>query len=233
MKLSQKTRKVLSDFSSINDSILITPGSVLRSTRVPAMDVHATVPVDEVFDREIAIYNLKSFMNVLSMFSDPDIEWTPTHAIISQGSERVNFTLADARYIKVGPKQDLDLPPHACTFEMPDTLIKKVVKAYSTLSLDTMNVNVVDGVGKITVCDPKNMSKNSFVVDDVKAFGGDIKCSLAVNNASLLPTSSTYTFAVHELYVKVTTPDEACYVFPTNAVEDEPRVSELDDEVPF
>ena len=57
MKLSEKTIKILKNFSSITQSILFRTGTIIR-TRSPMHTIAAQAVVDETFPFEFGIYDL-------------------------------------------------------------------------------------------------------------------------------------------------------------------------------
>ena len=63
MKIGQKTITLLKNFSSINQSLYITKGNVIR-TMSEMKSVIAEVEVQEMFPRDFGIYNLNQFLGV-------------------------------------------------------------------------------------------------------------------------------------------------------------------------
>ena len=61
MKLSDKTIKLLKNFSSINQSILFKEGSKLRTISV-MKNILAEATVDEEFPKDFGIYDLVQFL---------------------------------------------------------------------------------------------------------------------------------------------------------------------------
>ena len=72
MKLSEQTIKLLENFSTINESILIKKGNRIRTISV-MKNIFAEAEVQEEFPRDFAIYELKQFLNGLSLHDDPDL----------------------------------------------------------------------------------------------------------------------------------------------------------------
>jgi len=66
MKLSDKTIKLLKNFSSINQSILFKEGSKLRTISV-MKNILAEATVDEEFPKDFGIYDLVQFLNGLDL----------------------------------------------------------------------------------------------------------------------------------------------------------------------
>ena len=68
MQISKNTFEVLKNFSEINENLLIKPGNELKTISV-MKNVLAKATIEETFDKEFAIYDLNSFLNVLSPVS--------------------------------------------------------------------------------------------------------------------------------------------------------------------
>ena len=66
MQISKNTFEVLKNFSEINENLLIKPGNELKTISV-MKNVLAKATIEETFDKEFAIYDLNSFLNVLSL----------------------------------------------------------------------------------------------------------------------------------------------------------------------
>ena len=71
MKLSDKTIKLLKNFSSINQSILFKEGSKLRTISV-MKNILAEATVDEEFPKDFGIYDLVQFLNGLDLHETPE-----------------------------------------------------------------------------------------------------------------------------------------------------------------
>ena len=75
MKLSDKTIKLLKNFSSINQSILFKEGSKLRTISV-MKNILAEATVDEEFPKDFGIYDLVQFLNGLDLHETPELDFT-------------------------------------------------------------------------------------------------------------------------------------------------------------
>lgn len=75
MKLSKNTINILRNFSGINTNLLLKPGNQLM-TVAANKTAFASAEVEETFDTEFGIYDLSEFLGVLSVFSEPDLEFS-------------------------------------------------------------------------------------------------------------------------------------------------------------
>ena len=73
MKLSNDTLRYLKNFATINDSILVREGKVLK-TMAPSKSLIGQVELEEGFPQTFAIYELGRLLSILSLFEAPEIE---------------------------------------------------------------------------------------------------------------------------------------------------------------
>jgi len=69
MKFSDTTLEILKNYSTINQGLVVKPGSVLK-TITPSRTVLATAIVAEKFPVAFALYDLNKFLAKLSLYKD-------------------------------------------------------------------------------------------------------------------------------------------------------------------
>ena len=84
MKLSKETLAIIKNYASINSNLLIKPGNKL-STIAVGSTILSTSTVTDNFDKEFPIYDVNEFLSALSLFEDPDLEFSDKYVTISQG----------------------------------------------------------------------------------------------------------------------------------------------------
>ena len=190
MKLSDKTIKVLKNFSSINQSMLFRTGSIIR-TKSTTDTIAAQAVVEEMFPFEFGIYDLNQFLSVTSLFEDPEFDFQENHVTISSGDSSSNYYYTDKDMI-VAPK---DITPEfqkALGFNLTESDVKSLVQAANVMQLP--NIIIESEADKqeivITVKDSKNPTSNNFH----KKVGetmltNNFKYVLLVENIKLLPHS--------------------------------------------
>jgi len=72
--LTRETIEVLGNFVQINPSIIVCAGSEIRSIS-NLEHILAKYKCTEVFPTEFAIYDLSEFLNVVSLFENPVLEF--------------------------------------------------------------------------------------------------------------------------------------------------------------
>ena len=105
MKLTQKTFSILKNFSSINQSLYVTKGNVLR-TMSEMKSVMAEAEIQEMFPQDFGIYDLNQFLGVLSLFEEPDLDFDTSYVRIKGGQNASsNYFYADKATIRTMPPE--------------------------------------------------------------------------------------------------------------------------------
>src|SRR5574343_902665 len=107
MKLSQKTIQVLKNFTQINGGIVIPGGKTIKTMAV-ARNIFAQAEIDEEIP-ECAFYNLSEFLSVLSLFKDPELDFTEKYVDVGAGRSKVRYFYSDPTVISA-PTKDIKAP---------------------------------------------------------------------------------------------------------------------------
>lgn len=163
MKLSSDTIAIIKNFASINQNLFIAPGNKIK-TISDQKTVMATAVIPDTFESELRIYDSNQFLNVISLFNNPEFELTNSHVNISSGRSSVKYYYADRSMITVAPETDLKLPDVFVEFKLTAEVLKSTLQAGNVLqspnwSVMGNGVNIVLQVG-----DVKNNTSNVFEV---------------------------------------------------------------------
>jgi hypothetical protein len=165
MKLSDKTIQILKNFATINQSILVRPGKVLK-TMTQGKTILAHAKVDEEFEQEFAIYDLPRFLGTISLFLDPDFNFQEKYVTISSGKQRVNYTYADSSMIgELPPSKNIVFPESEVEFTLTSEQLSTISKAGAVLQMPEIAVVGEDDVISIRAVDSKNSSADVFSLD--------------------------------------------------------------------
>ena len=164
MKLSDKTIQILKNFATINQSILVRPGNVLK-TITPLKTILAQATVTENFEQEFAIYELPRFLGTISLFSDPEFTFQEKYVTISSGKQRVNYTYADASMIMTPPSKEISFPDTEVEFTITADQLSTISKAGAVLQMPEIAVVGEDGLISIRAIDSKNSRADVFSLD--------------------------------------------------------------------
>lgn len=147
MKISQETIEVLKNFTTINQSIYVKPGNVLR-TISPTKAIFAVATVTDEFKMPFGIYNLSQFLACLSMMQNPELDFQSKVVTISNNDGRLDYYYCDENVVMSAP-QSLNMPTGYVDFTLKGNDLANVLKAMNILELPEIAI-VGDG-NKITV----------------------------------------------------------------------------------
>jgi hypothetical protein len=164
MKLSDNTFDVLKNFSTINPSISVKAGNVLRTVS-EQKNILAQAVVDESLPQPFAIYDLSQFLGLVSLFEDEEYDFGPSSVTISEGKNKSRYTYTDPSMVTAPPEKNLELPSVEVTFDLSYDSLKKVVNAANQLGLPEVVVKGEDGVVTLVATDTKNPTSNEFTFD--------------------------------------------------------------------
>ena len=195
MKLSDKTIKLLKNFSSINQSILFKEGSKLRTISV-MKNILAEATVDEEFPKDFGIYDLVQFLNGLDLHETPELDFTrDEHVVIKEGKMRSKYFFADPNVIVTPPDKEITLPSEDVCFELSTEQLNSLLKAAAVYQLPDLSAVGENGVVKLVVRDKKNDTSNDYAVV-VGETDSTFSFNFKVENIKVLP--GTYEVVVSQ-----------------------------------
>ena len=164
MKLSDRTVNLLRNFSTINQSILFKQGTKLRTISV-MKNILAEANVDEDFPQEFGVYDLGQFLNSLSLFQEPELNFTgESFVTVKEGKQRSKYFFADPSVIVSPPDKSITLPTVDVEFTLKSAQLGRLLKAAAVYHLTDLSI-VGDGKEiKLKVHDRKNETSNDFSI---------------------------------------------------------------------
>jgi hypothetical protein len=186
MYLSDKTLKILKNFSDINQSILIKKGSHLRTISV-MRNILVEANIEEEFPKDFAIYDLNRFLNGLYLHKNPELDFSnDSFVLIKEGKSRSKYFFADENVIITPPDKNLVLPSEDACFELDTNQLTKLLKASSIYQLPDLCVVGESGVVKLVVRDKKNDTSDEFC-EIVGETNSEFTFNFKVENIKILP----------------------------------------------
>lgn len=164
MILSQETKIILNNFSKINPSMYFMEGNVLRTMSLTQTVVGRAV-VPNIFPREFGIYDLSRFLNALSLFKEPDIDFKDDHLVISEGSTKIKYVYAGKNMVYSPFEHDIVFPSdkEIVHFNLTMDQINSVNKALNVLGLTDMIFETKD----------KNIIIRGENIENIKSLNSD------------------------------------------------------------
>jgi len=166
MKFSEKTIKILQNFTSINQSLSFKEGRKLR-TISPMQNVFAEAEIEEYIPKDFAIYDLPQFLNTIVLYKDPDIDVSSeeNYASIKEGkANRSKYFFSDPSVIIAPPDREMKLPSEEVCFVLQEDQLQTILKSSSILGLPDLSAVGEAGVIKLVVSDRKNDTSNEYSI---------------------------------------------------------------------
>jgi len=187
MKLSKDTIAVIKNFAGINSNLLLKQGNKL-STISAQKNVMADVTVTETFP-DFGIYDLNEFLGAMSLFDDPDLEFSDKVCKITQGNMSIKYYAADASVL-TAPTKAITFPEAEINFELSNQMLTMIQRTASVLKASDVSVVGADGRITLVVGDKKNATGNSFS-EPVGTTDKSFKVNLKVENLKMIPGDYT------------------------------------------
>lgn len=186
MKISGQTFDVLKNFSTINPSIAIKPGNVLRTVS-EQKNILAKASVTESFPKNFAVYELNQFLGLSSLFENGEYDFGDSAVVISEGKNSSRYTYTDPSMVTAPPERDLDIPSKDVNFKLPWDDFKKIINAANQLALPEIIVRGKEGKVTLIATDSRNPTSNQFSQDLNLTASAEYEFVFKVENFKFIP----------------------------------------------
>ena len=187
MKLSKETVGLFKNFAGINSNLLLKSGNKL-STISAQKNVMADSTVTETFP-DFGIYDLNEFLGAMSLFEDPELEFSEKYVTIKQGSMSIKYFAADSSVL-TAPQKSITFPEAEIEFNLSAGMLSMIQRTAGVLRVTDLTI-VGDGSSITAVVgDKKNATGNSFS-EKVGTTDKTFRVNLKVENLKMLPGDYT------------------------------------------
>ena len=188
--LSKKTLDVLKNFSTINSSIVFRKGSTVR-TISNAENILAKFTGEEVFPSDFAIYDLSQFLSGISLFNDPQLEFTSTDFVsIRGGRQSAKYYFSDPEItLKSAPEKNVNFPGADLQFNLTGEELIQLQKASAVYGLPDLTFQSEEGLDtiKLILRDKENDTSNTYDLTVAGCATGTYSLDVKIENIRLLP----------------------------------------------
>ena len=187
MKLSNDTRDVLKNFSTINQNLLVKNGNVIN-TMSAMKNIVAKASIPDTFDNEFAIYDLNEFLSALSLFKEPTLDFDEKAVKLKEegGGSSLNYFFSDPSIVTT-PKTEIQMPSVDVEFTFTQDTFNQILKASAVLGVpDVVLQGTTGGDINLTVTDRKNETSNDFSIKVGENSASDFTYFFKVENLKLL-----------------------------------------------
>jgi len=194
MNLSSDTLIILKNFASINQSIFVKEGNVLKTMSV-MKNVLAEATVQEEFPKNFAIYDLNQFLNGIGLHDNPELDFSnDSYLTIREGKRKVKYFFADPSVIVSPPEKEIVVPSDDIQFQLDHSQLEKLLKASNIYQLPDLAAVGENGVISMVVRDKKNDTSNEFSII-VGETGNEFTMNFKVENIKIVPGSYDVTIS--------------------------------------
>ena len=165
ISLSPVTYDLLKNFSNINRSIVIEPGSKISTISINK-NILARASVPEEFPNQMAFYDLSTFLGGVSLIDSPEliVDDKKCRVKSKNGRASTTFYYADPDIITTPPTKEFAVPDTVATFELTSETLMTIERAAKLYMVPDLCLNTKDGQMLLTVTDRKNDTSNSFEI---------------------------------------------------------------------
>ena len=198
--LSKKTLDVLKNFSNINSSIVFRKGSTVR-TISNAENILAKFTGEEVFPTDFAIYDLSQFLSGISLFNDPQLEFTSSDFVsIRGGRQSAKYYFSDPEItLKSAPEKNVNFPGADLQFNLTGDDLIALQKASAVYGLPDLTFQSEEGLDtiKIILRDKENDTSNTYDLTVGGCSTGTYSLDVKIDNIRVLAGDYTVKVSKH------------------------------------
>lgn len=191
MKLSKDTINQLKNFSEINSNILFKPGNVITtvSTGKNIMGEATITESLSVSEDGFGIYDLNEFLGVVSLFENPDLEFSNKFVQITEGKTSIKYFAADPSVL-IYPNKAINFPEPDIEFSLDANTVTSIKKVSAVLK--ALDISIVGDGSEISiqVGDKRNATASSYS-SVIGTTDKEFTVNLKVDNLKLVPEDYT------------------------------------------
>ena len=160
MKISNDTRNIFKNFSTINSGIRVKSGNKLE-TISQMKNILAVATIDESFPQDFSIYNLPEFLGATSLLDDPDFQFGDSSLTVADNNSSLAYFYASEGMV-TAPDKMITMPDAEIVIDISSTLLSELQKAASVLGVNDLILSSDGTTIKLEVTDKKNTTSNTF-----------------------------------------------------------------------
>lgn len=169
MKFTEQTKKILENYASISNGILIqATKDGQQGTLLQIADRHKMVIaqslMSETLANDVCLSDLKAFLSTISTLKDPDITFASDHLVINDGTFNVRIVYGDPLTVTKFSKQII-LPAGKLSFTLKEDSLSKLLNLSAILNLPDLKLYSSNGKLFFQVLDRKNPSSNTGAIE--------------------------------------------------------------------
>lgn len=212
MEITTNTVNVLKNFAGINSNVVINPGNKIM-TISEAKNILACAEVPETFERQVGIYNLTEFLNVISLVENHSIKFNDTHMLVGGNGGRtlIKYYYSDVDMLTT-PNKPISMPEADITFTLDQTTLSNLKRAAAVFGHSQLTIEPENGCLKLSVIDIENPTSNGYsIIVDGDFSIDDFKFILNISNLKMV--SDDYTVEISKKLISQFTNTDSTLVY--------------------
>lgn len=195
MKLTEGTLATLKSYTSINNSILVRRGNILR-TISPSKTTFAHMEVADSFPCDFAIYDLSRFLAVISLIDNPDLAFGDSFVTISNANTTMRYVYADETHVIKAPETNPNPVEKVASVVLTERNLQSLLKSAGVMKFNDLAL-IADGTNvSFVVYDPKNSTSDEYRIS-VDTTEDQFNFIFKMENLKVIPAD--YKFEIHRL----------------------------------
>lgn len=216
MKLSQSTLAILKNFATINQGLIIRPGNIL-ATISKARSVVGFAEIAEEFPVECQIYDVSKFLQVLSVFDEPEIDWKDTFCVIKSGRTKLKYGYGEG--VEPEPPRKVKERSFDGSFTMTEEDLGKMIKMSKILEgMDRVSFTLDGEHGDITLQSSEGPNRNEYGFEVSCECDESVTTMIQVDDLTVLPLQ--YVVDVSESVIRLTNEEQKLWYLIAASSED-------------
>lgn len=196
MQLSSDTMTILKNFSTINSSLVLREGK-MQTTMSSDMTIVVEAEISESLPKKFPIYDLNQFLGNITALSNPELQFSDTHMIMSDDVTSMTFhPCSEAVIVSPPANKSLDIESPVATFDLSKDLITKMMRLGSMNSLPHFSIIGKNSELLAQVHDKSSDSANYAVSKLTSYDGKDFVATFKTENLKLI--SDDYSVKVRD-----------------------------------
>jgi hypothetical protein len=197
MKISKETLSILHNFSSINQGILFRKGSVIRTVS-PLKSIMAEATIGETIPDDFAIYDLNTFLSVLTVHKEePQVDVSGNDILISgmNGRSVITYRACAPNMITSAPDKSITMPSKEIVFDLSSDSFDWIMRTANILSSPQICVRSDGKTVDLVSTDIKNDSAHTNSLKVCEGNGDVYNMIFKTENIKIIPGSYSVTIA--------------------------------------
>ena len=187
MRLSDRTQMILKNFATINEGIIIRPGNILGTLKTPDKSIYAFAKVDEEFEKTAPIYYIRKFIDLLSLYKEPDVEFFDDHLLIREGKKKMRYSYAIEEMIAAPAKDKIPtLQSPDVEFDLKWEDLQNVLRAAKTMQQPEIAFIGSGGNCSINTINTEKSITDTFSIDLAET-NDTFQMVIKISNIRLIP----------------------------------------------